>query len=209
MESNLRDSSPWILSPMFATVSRVHIHPRADHKRSFDKYLHPERNRPEQLPPWPGIMPDAESENAIAVLDARAPRIDWDGPPPSRSRAISGSGRRDLLGSPPPQPPRLFSRLSLSPRPHAVPSSGDPKSRKKYFSSPHARKATRIDPSDVITTIFHNSFIDFRDLSLTVPGMPFRVELSKYMVGRPAQYVCRDREGEVFWAIVFTILRDE
>ncbi|KAG8721602.1 hypothetical protein FRC08_011792 [Ceratobasidium sp. 394] len=207
MECNLQESSPWILSPMFATVSRVHIHTRADHKRSFDKYLHPPV-RPEQLPPWPGIMPDAESENAIAALDARAPRVNCDGPP-SRSRAVSGSGCHDLLNPPPPPPPRLFSRLSLSPRPRTVPSSGDPRSRKKHFSSPLARKAVRIDPSDVITTIFHNSFIDFRDLSLTVPGLPFRIELGKYMVGRPAQYVCRDREGKIFWAIVFTILWDE
>ncbi|KAG8744856.1 hypothetical protein FRC10_009380 [Ceratobasidium sp. 414] len=208
MESDLRDSTPWILSPMFATVSRVHLHTRADRKRSFDKYLHQERDAPAPLPPWPGIMLDAESENAIAVLDARAPQTN-DGPPASRSRATSGFGRHNLPKPPLPPPPRLFSRLSPSPRPHAVPNTGDPKLRKKYFSSPQARKAVRIDPSDTITTIFHNSFIDFRDLSLTVLGVPFKVELGKYMVGRPAQYVCRDREGNVFWAIVFTILRDE
>ncbi|KAG9127849.1 hypothetical protein FRC07_008295 [Ceratobasidium sp. 392] len=194
-------------------MSRVSIHARADHKRSFDKYLRQERHppaQPEPLPPWPGIVPDAESENVIATLNAYAPRRASSGSPPSRSRASSGSGRHDLLKpSPPPPPPRLFSRLSLSPRPRAVPDANNPKSRKAHFSSPQERKAVRIDPSDTITTIFHNSFIDFRDLSLAVPGVPFKVELGKYMVGRPAQYVCRDREGKVFWAIVFTIFRDD
>ncbi|KAG8703389.1 hypothetical protein FRC09_004188, partial [Ceratobasidium sp. 395] len=161
------------------------------------------------LPPWPGIIPDAESENAIATLNSYAPRTATGGSPPVRSRANSGPERHDLLLKPPPPPPRLFSRLSLSPRPYATPDINNPKSRKSHFSSPQARKAVRIDPSDTITTIFHNSFIDFRDLSLTVPGVPFKVDLGKYMTGRPAQYVCRDREGRIFWAIVFTIFRHE
>ncbi|QRW05530.1 hypothetical protein RhiLY_04529 [Ceratobasidium sp. AG-Ba] len=202
MECNLRDSSPWILSPAFATMSRIRMD-RLDEPSSAQYFRQSEERSAQMLPPWPGITPDAETENAIA-----APRISLSGSsPPTRSRTSSASGRYDLLK---PTWPPIVSRLSLSPRSSIAPEiKNDPKLRKKHFSSVQVRKDTRIDPADTITTIFHNSFIDFRDLTLTVPGLPFRIELGKYMVDRPAQYVCRDREDKVFWAVVFTILRDE
>jgi hypothetical protein len=82
-----------------------------------------------------------------------------------------------------------------------------PQARKRYFSSPTTRKQMRIVPTDVITTDFRNSFIDFRNLSLAVPGIPFNIDLGRHMAGRPTQYVCRSRAGIEYWVIVFTILK--
>lgn len=228
MECDLRSTSPWVLSPLFATMSRVHVHTRQPGSVSADvdsgkqrhttpavqKYLHEdsstipltqlESQAQQQLPPWPGIMTDAESENAIAVF---APRTSGSGS--TRSRAASycpeaptSKPRSSLLPS--------LSHLSLSsPRSKGLELSAHSKARKQHFSAPSVRLNTPILPTDTITTDFKNSFINFQDFSLSVPGVPFRVNLSRYMVGKPVQYVCRSRTGDVFWAIIFTILRDD
>ncbi|CUA76853.1 hypothetical protein RSOLAG22IIIB_02329 [Rhizoctonia solani] len=197
MESNLHDRTPWVLSPMFATMSRIHVQAGANpiqRKPSLDspvqKYFHETRTR-SRLPRWPGIMPDAESEH-IPPFFTRRPLI--------RHRASSSS-------PPLARSPSLFRTFSSYFFRETLDAPTTPKERKKYFSSPEARKQTRIEPTDVITTDFRNSFIDFRDLSLAVPGIPFKIDLSRHMVERPTQYVCRSRAGTVYWAIVFTILK--
>ncbi|CAE6477345.1 unnamed protein product [Rhizoctonia solani] len=205
MESNLHDRTPWVLSPMFATMSRIHvvgadpIERKSSLNSSAQKYFREAlaTGTRSGLPRWPGIIPDAESEH-IPPFFTRRPLIR-----PSRPRASSSS-------PPPTRSSSLFRTFSsyFSREPGEtldVPMT--PQERKKYFSSPEARKQTRIEPTDIITTDFRNSFIDFRDLSLAVPGIPFKVDLSRHMMGRPAQYVCRSRTGAVYWAIVFTILK--
>ncbi|KAH7344849.1 hypothetical protein B0J17DRAFT_637098 [Rhizoctonia solani] len=206
MESNLNDHTPWVLSPLFATMSRIHVQVGADpieRKTSLtspaQKYFRETlaTGARSRLPRWPGIMLDAESEHIPPAFTRRSPIR------PSRSRASSSS--------PPPAPrdsslPRTFSSY-FSRAPLQNLDTMTPPERKKYFSSSEARKQTHIEPTDVITTDFRNSFIDFRDLSLAVPGIPFKIDLSRHMVGRPTQYVCRSRTGIVYWAIVFTILK--
>ncbi|CAE6456577.1 unnamed protein product [Rhizoctonia solani] len=189
MESNLNDHTPWVLSPMFATMSRIHVQVGADPierkasltspaQKYFREALATTGTR-SRLPRWPGIMPDAESERIPPAFTRRWPIR------PSRSRASSSS-------PPPPAPQdstlsRTFSSY-FSRAPLRTLDSMTPQERKKYFSSSEARKQTRIEPTDVITTDFRNSFIDFRDLSLAVPGIPFKIDLSRHMVGQPTQY---------------------
>ncbi|CAE7230032.1 unnamed protein product [Rhizoctonia solani] len=209
MESNLHDRAPWVLSPMFATMSRIHVQIGADPIERKSSLSSPTQNyfretlaagARSQLPRWPGIMPDAESEH-IPLLLARRPLIrsfrhhDLSSSPPATSRSSSLS--------------RTFSSyFSRAPR-QTLDVPMTPQERKKYFSSLEVRKQTRIEPTDVITTDFRNSFVNFRDLSLAVPGIPLRIDLSRHMVGRPTQYVCRSRAGTVYWAIVFTILKTD
>jgi hypothetical protein len=207
MESNLQDPSPWVLSPMFATMSRIHVQVGADpveRKPSLNspaqKYVREAlvTSAQARLPPRSGIISDAESESVPLSLTRRASRT-------SRPHASSSSS--------PPRYPSLSHPFSFPHFSRPSPSLDldllrTPKERKKYFSSVAARKNTRIEPTDVITTDFRNSFIDFQDLSLAVPRIPFKIDLTRYMVGRPTQYVCRSRSGVVYWAIVFTILKD-
>ena len=239
MECDLRSSSPWVLSPLFATVSRVHVHTQQQQSppRSLGPYVDPgkrESNNPtvqkyfredvstnlttqlesreqERLPPWPGIMTDAESENAIAVFTSRT-----SGTGSTRSRAASYCPETHTGTQSPPASKSQWSlfpslsHLSLSSPPSKrLELSAKSKARKQHFSTPSVRLNTSIHPTDTITTDFKNSFIDFRNFSLSVPGVPFRLNLSRYMVARPVQYVCRSRTGDVFWAIVFTILEDD
>ncbi|CAE6464862.1 unnamed protein product [Rhizoctonia solani] len=207
MESNLQDRTPWVLSPMFATMSRIRVQVGADPIERKPSLNSPAQqyfreafatNVRSHLLMWPGIMPDAESESIPPSFTRRPPNCT------PRSRASSSS--------PPPAPRRAsllrtfssyFSRVP--PQSSDVPET--PQARKKYFSSSAVRKRMRIEPTDVITTDFRNSFIDFRDLSLAVPGIPFKINLGRHMVGRPTQYVCRSRTGTEYWAIVFTILQ--
>lgn len=81
--------------------------------------------------------------------------------------------------------------------------------RARWFANEEIRRTTNISPSDIITTDFNNGFIDFRDLTLSIPRMPFTIPLSHYMLGRPVQYVCMSRhDRQVFWCVVFTIVED-
>ncbi|KAF8680194.1 hypothetical protein RHS04_04395 [Rhizoctonia solani] len=206
MESNLQDHTPWVLSPMFATMSRVRVQVGSDPIERELGLSSPAQNYfreslatnvRSQLPRWPGIMTDAESESIPPSFTRRPPNRT------PRSRASSSS--------PPPTPRRSTLSRTFSYFSRAAPQSldvpGIPPERKKYFSSPVVRKQIRIEPTDVITTDFRNSFINFRDLSLAVPGIPFKIDLGRHMVGRPTQYVCRSRTGIEYWSIVFTILQ--
>lgn len=230
MECDLRSSSPWVLSPLFATVSRAHVHTRQQQtplgnvgidedpgKRghsgpTVQRYFREDANtrlapqEQEELPPWPGIMSNAESENAIAAL---APRMSGAGSTRSRAASYSPAAHTNSKSAPASRSrPSLFSSLS-SPPSERLELSAHSKARKQRFSVPLVRKNTTIHPADTITTDFRNSFINFQDFSLSVPGVPFRLDLSRYMVNRPVQYVCRSRKGDVFWAIVFTILKED
>lgn len=206
MESNLQAPAPWVLSPMFATMSRIGVHVATDPAERKPSLISPAQKYFREamattprlwLPAWPGIIPDAESENLQEFLSRRAP-----------PRKL---GSHAPTSSPPSGAPRPFFLSYFSPSPWrdlGLDHPRSPKERKKYFSSQVLRKNVRIDPTDIITTDFRNSFIDFRTLSLNVPGVPLKIDLAQHMVGRPTQYVCRSRSGEVYWAIVFTILKD-
>jgi len=80
--------------------------------------------------------------------------------------------------------------------------------RQKWYSEKEIRKETIIKGSDyVITTDLQNGFMDFKDMSLRMSGLPFAVSLGPFMKGRPVQYCCTSRDRKkLFWCVVFTIV---
>ncbi|KAF9512759.1 hypothetical protein BS47DRAFT_1297238 [Hydnum rufescens UP504] len=87
----------------------------------------------------------------------------------------------------------------------------DPRrARHKFYSNEDVRRETIIGSNNILSIDMNNGFLDFRDLSLRIPGMPFNVGLGPYMNGRPVQYCCMSRDKtKVYWCVVFTLMEDE
>ncbi|KAF8340341.1 uncharacterized protein EI90DRAFT_3035238 [Cantharellus anzutake] len=132
----------------------------------------------------------------------------------------------DLSSTPstrPMTPERPLSRSS-SPMPHAEPQPTPsqrgwfsgwmlPKSasraRQKWMSIEEVRKGTVIGTHNVVNTDISNGFIEFSDMTLRIPGMPFTVHLGDYMVGRPVQYCCVSKDlSKLYWCVIFTLVDD-
>ncbi|KAF8322730.1 hypothetical protein DL93DRAFT_2223608 [Clavulina sp. PMI_390] len=83
-----------------------------------------------------------------------------------------------------------------------------PQARQKWFSDKEVRQETVLRGNDyVITTDLQNGFMDFKDMSLRMSGLPWPIRLGPYMKGRPVQYCCvsRDRK-KLYWSVIFTIV---
>ncbi|QRW19185.1 hypothetical protein RhiXN_00591 [Rhizoctonia solani] len=134
MESNLQDHTPWVLSPMFATMSRVRVQVGSDPIERELGLSSPAQNYfreslatnvRSQLPRWPGIMTDAESESIPPSFTRRPPNRT------PRSRASSSS--------PPPTPRRSTLSRTFSYFSRAAPQSldvpGTPQNARNIFIS--------------------------------------------------------------------------
>ncbi|KDQ13405.1 hypothetical protein BOTBODRAFT_33710 [Botryobasidium botryosum FD-172 SS1] len=83
-----------------------------------------------------------------------------------------------------------------------------PSKRRAYFADTSHRRATHIEPSDVLTTDFCYGFISFPHLYLNLPG-GISFDLVRYWDGQPVRFVCCKRssqgavpaDDEMFWCV--------
>ncbi|CED83829.1 Protein of unknown function DUF1769 [Phaffia rhodozyma] len=79
--------------------------------------------------------------------------------------------------------------------------------RRSWLTKEANRKALKIKPSDTITIDFAQGYLDFNDLSVSIPAVKFHVNLLKYWDGQPVTFVCRNRSGsKEFFKIIFQII---
>ncbi|KAL7416809.1 hypothetical protein BDY24DRAFT_378323 [Mrakia frigida] len=78
--------------------------------------------------------------------------------------------------------------------------------RKSWVNVKENRKAVRIGKEDLVTIDFVQAFLDFNDLSVSLPSVGFHVDLLKYWDGQPVTFVCRNRSGtKTFFSVSFEI----
>ncbi|CAB4406441.1 unnamed protein product [Rhizophagus irregularis] len=88
----------------------------------------------------------------------------------------------------------------------------DVSERKKYFENETNRKQFQIKDNQIWNFDFFNSYIDFNDVAVTLPG--FKLGVLQYWEGQPVRYVCKTR-GEkrdssiVFFVVVFQLVEEE
>ncbi|CAG8447193.1 8310_t:CDS:2 [Diversispora eburnea] len=84
-------------------------------------------------------------------------------------------------------------------------SSDNVSKRKKYFSSEENRKKFEINENQVWNFDFCNSYIDFNNIAVKIPGI--KIGILQYWDGQPFRYVCKSRDSSVvFFVITFQLL---
>ncbi|GBB91864.1 hypothetical protein RclHR1_01930006 [Rhizophagus clarus] len=81
----------------------------------------------------------------------------------------------------------------------------DVSKRKKYFVDKSNRKRFQIKENQIWNFDFFNSYIDFNDVAVTLPG--FKLGVLQYWDGQPVRYVCKTRDSSnVFFVILFQLV---
>jgi len=196
IDFQLEGEKPTVLAPLLALVTRVNVTALSPESESQLSTIptRPENSHVENIIPLlraqtPGSRASGALESDYAIVTA----IKSSAPPGEPdSRSPSGPGI--------PEKSWFSFGASLDPR----------RARHKFYSNEDVRRETIIGENNILSIDMNNGFLDFRDLSLRIPGMPFSVGLGSYMNGRPVQYCCMSRDKtKVYWCVVFTLMEDE
>jgi len=191
MEFQLAGDSPSVLAPMLAIMSRI---------TATSALSVPEFQGPQDFSTTPELLVErftqSQEEDVAHIMNSQK----------KDSRAAGAlPGDRDLVRQ------MLSTNEEYSSREASRGWFGSvltpSQARHKWFTDKEVRRETIINSDCVLTSDLHNGFIDFKDLSLRIPGFPITVPLGQYMQGRPVQYCCLSRDRKkLFWCVVFTIV---
>jgi len=186
IDFQLEGEKPTVLAPLLAIVSRVNVIPLSDESKSSE---------------IPTLPKNFDVEDITPLLDAQTPGSRASGASES-DHAVVKAIKSSVPSSRPQTPEQTWFGF------------GSPldarKARHRFYSNKDVRSETIIGENNLISVDMNNGFVDFRDLSLKIPGMPFSVGLGPYMNGRPIQYCCMSRDKtKVYWCVVFTLMEDE
>jgi len=214
----LEGDAPTVLAPLLAVASRARITPFPDSPLSQDvaDVTGPPTPAPGTTPEDISHLIRSQSIGSRAsgrragdkdLINIMIPPANLPGTPSTRPATPERSPSR-------PSSPVSQTTLQHIPSPWGwfrgwnIPKSAS-KARQQWMSNEDVRKETIIGTTNVVNTDISNGFIDFSDMTLRIPRMPFTVPLGDYMVGRPVQYCCVSRDlSKFYWCVVFTMMDD-
>lgn len=82
------------------------------------------------------------------------------------------------------------------------------KQRRAHFADAEKRKGKDLKGLYVCGD-FSNPFIDFNNLSISLPYVSLHVNILQYWKGQPFRYTCKTRSGEILFCVVFELVDGE